>query len=525
MPLENGTDEKAVAMSHQSSSRATSFDIAIPATRGVRFSVNRFACLFLATLATSGCGKEEASHYESSSKPPTVRVINPVPRDIIRIVGQPSFVEAYERTSIFPKLTAYIDKWIVDIGDKVKKGDVLATLFVPELVEDFGTKKATVKLDEEKIELARKVVVVNEANVQAADARLEEARSILAKYQAEMDRWDTQVKRLSKEVERGVVDPQVLLEATDQFKSSTAARNESNATIKRAEAELLSAQASLAKAKVDVLVAQADLGVATSEQRRLEAWVGYLTLTSPFDGIIFARNANTFDFVMPATGDPSADRRAPALSPSGMAAPIYVVDRTDVVRIFIDVPEQDANYVKIGSKASVLIRAYRDDPISGTITRTSWALNVQSRTLRAEIDLKNPGSEILPGMYAYANVTIERPGVSAVPTTAITHTGDMTFCWTYKEGRAERTEVRTGISDGEWIEITNLHDKKTAKGGASWKPVTGSEQVIVGDLTILADGDKVDADTSSIGSKSAQKALSPGTHRLETRSVAREETP
>ena len=138
--------------------------------------------------------------------------------EIVRDVGQPSFIEAFERTSIYPKLTAYIDKWIVDIGDKVKKGDVLATLFVPELVEDFGTKKATVKLDEERVELARKLVEVAEADVKAAEARLVEAQAILAKYQAEVDRWDTEVKRLTHEVDRGVVDPQILNESTNQWK-------------------------------------------------------------------------------------------------------------------------------------------------------------------------------------------------------------------------------------------------------------------------------------------------------------------
>ena len=58
----------------------------------------------------------------------------------------------------------------MDIGDKVKKGDVFATLFVPEMVEDFGTKKATVELDKERIELALKMVKVAEADVQAAAA-------------------------------------------------------------------------------------------------------------------------------------------------------------------------------------------------------------------------------------------------------------------------------------------------------------------------------------------------------------------
>ena len=63
----------------------------------------------------------------------------------------------------------------MDIGDKVKKGEVLATLFVPELVEDLGTKKATVKLDEERIDLAHKMVDVADADVKAAEANLDEA--------------------------------------------------------------------------------------------------------------------------------------------------------------------------------------------------------------------------------------------------------------------------------------------------------------------------------------------------------------
>ena len=60
-------------------------------------------------------------------------MVHPQLRKIVRIVGQPSFVQSYERTSIYPKLTAFIEKWNVDIGDKVQKGDVLADLFVPEL--------------------------------------------------------------------------------------------------------------------------------------------------------------------------------------------------------------------------------------------------------------------------------------------------------------------------------------------------------------------------------------------------------
>ncbi len=466
-------------------------------------------CL-MAALVAPGCGHEAKVDFTTVSKPPTVQVINPPVRTIVRVVGQPSFIESYERTSVFPKLTGYIEKWNVDIGDKVKKGDTLATLFVPELVEDLGTKNATVELDKQRIELARKVVTVAEADVKSADASLAEARAMLDKFEAMVERWDSEVKRLTNEVNRGVVDPQVLLESTNQLKSSTAAREAAKATISRARADLLSREATLAKAKVDVGVAQASLSVAVSEAKRMEAWVGYLKLPAPFDGVIVARNANTFDFVLPSTGDPTAMHDAPHLSPGG-AAPIYVVDRTDIVRVFVDIPEQDANYIHIGTKATVLAKGYRDRPISGAVTRTSWALNVKSRTLRAEIDLPNPNSQLLPGMYAYAKVIIERPGVHALPLAAITHSGEKTYCWKNENGKAVRSEIQTGVSDGEWIEVTNYQLPPASDGADPWVPVNGSEQVILGDLSILADGGPIEIApaTAKVEAKVASASPSP----------------
>ena len=459
--------------------------------------------LALAALA-AGCKHKEESRYTSVSRPQPVQVVKPTPRTIVRIVGQPSFIESYERTSIYPKLTGYIEKWNVDIGDKVKKGDVLAKLFVPELVEDFGTKKATVVLDQQRVELAQKLVQVAAADLKAAEAALSEARAILGKYTAEVERWDVEVKRLDREVKRNVVDPQILLESTNQLKSSTAARDAAQASIDKAQADVLSREAALAKAQVDVQVAQADLAVAESEKKRIEAWVGYITLPAPYDGVIVTRNANTGDFVQPSTGDPTAMQRSPNLSPSGLAAPIYTVDRTDVVRIFVDVPEQDANFVQNGTKASVLVRAFSEEPIAGSVTRTSWALNVKSRTLRAEIDLPNPESRLLPGMYAYAKVVVERPNTMSLPASALVRSGDQAYFWTYRDGKAYRSEIRTGITDGEWFEVIDMRpDASTSKGAADWKSIDGSEQVILGDLSILTEGEAVEIVLPEAGAKPA----------------------
>src|SRR6185312_3159899 len=147
----------------------------------------RLVFWLLAALAMPGCGHKPKVDHSSIATPPTVKLITPKVRNIGRVVGQPSFIESYERTSIYPKLTGYIEKWNVDIGDKVKKGEVLAKLFVPELVEDFETKNATVKLDEENVELARKLVQVADPDVKAAKARPDEAKAILDKFKAEVE--------------------------------------------------------------------------------------------------------------------------------------------------------------------------------------------------------------------------------------------------------------------------------------------------------------------------------------------------
>jgi multidrug efflux pump subunit AcrA (membrane-fusion protein) len=485
------------------------------------------SCL-LAAIAAAGCGGEPEAAATNAPGPPSVHVIHPQPRSIDRVIAQPSFVESYERSSVYPKLSGYIDSWDVDIGDRVKKGDVLAKLFVPELREDLETKKRTVELDVKRVRLAKEALRVAQADVKAAKARLEEAKALVDKYKSDVTRWDSEVTRLAREVKRGVVDPQVLLESRNQLGMSTAAWKAALATVAKADAEVLSKEAAAAQAEVAVETASAELSVARSEEKRVEALVGYLVLPAPFDGIIVVRNANTFDFVLPAAGDPTAMPRSPGLSPGGRAAPVYVVDRTDIVRIFVDIPEHDANFVHAGSPASVLIQAYRDEPISASVTRTAWALNVKSRTLRAEIDLPNTDGKILPGMYAYGFVSITHPNVFAVPRGALDYRGETTFFWSSDNGRAVKTEVQTGVADDEWVELTRrrpagmarvISEKSKAGPGAkeaqmaadakSWRPIDGSEQVIVGDLTLLADKEPVQLAPEGEGEEGGSG--SPGT--------------
>jgi len=239
---------------------------------------------------------------------PTVTLTHPAKRDILRVVGQPAFVNAYEQTSVFPKLTGFIEKWNVDIGDKVKKDQVLATLFIPELVEEHRLKKAKVELDRVLVDQSRKMVDAADGTLRAAVAKVGQARADVGKFEAEVVRWQSEVKRLTGLVEQRVVDKQILDESTRQLRSNEAARDAALSAVLVAEAQRVARDADLAKAKVDVQAAEAQVKVSDADEKRVSALVGYIELKSPFDGIVVLRNANRGDFTQGASGDQTANK-------------------------------------------------------------------------------------------------------------------------------------------------------------------------------------------------------------------------
>ncbi len=91
------------------------------------------------------------------------------------------------------------------------------------------------------------------------------------------------------------------------------------------------------------------------------------------------------------------------------------------------------------------------------------------------------------------------------------HSGDQTFCWLYQDGHARRVEIQTGVSDGEWIEVTNLERPRAKPTDHPWKRINGSEQVILGDLSTLADGAPV-----KVASAQGQTEVASTANPLET---------
>jgi RND family efflux transporter MFP subunit len=309
-------------------------------------------------------------------------------------------------------------------------------------------------------------------------------------YQADIVRWESEVGRLRQMVEQGVVNRDVLDETQKQLSSSRATRDAALAAVAARDAARISAQADLDKAKIDVETAKAQVKVAEADERRTAALLAYTKVTAPYDGVITVRNANTGDYVQAATGDKSTFR----------SSPMFVIARDDLVRIFVDVPEDYARHVRAGTKASVRAETLSSLEIKTAVARTSWSLIPRTRTLRAEIDLPTKNTYLpsksndfsaandnglRPGKYVNTKLIVERLGVSMLPEEAIVASGNQTYCYLLRDGKAAKTAVVPGMRDGAWIEVTKM------KIGDHWVRVSGGEDVIVDHLDELTDGQTV----------------------------------
>ena len=328
----------------------------------------------------------------------------------------------------------------MDIGDRVRKGQLLAELWVPELVEDFHQKEATVIHDEALIVQAREMLRAAEANYNWAGARLRLAEASKLKAEADVIRWKAQYHRDGKLAKKEYVSREGLEITTDQFQSAEAAKAEAVAAVEAAQAAQAESNAQRAKAVADLRVAEARLRVAHADRDHAAAILSYSRIEAPYEGVISRRGTDTGTYVQPP-----ASSRTSASSPS----PLFEVVRTDLVRIFVDVPESDAPFVRDGGTAQVRVQALWDREFSGCVVRSSWLLDNQTRTLRTEIDLSNSEGHLRPGMYATARLIVEHPRALTVPSSAVFHQDDQDWVIQVVRGNAVRTPVKLGLRGGQ----------------------------------------------------------------------------
>jgi RND family efflux transporter MFP subunit len=397
-----------------------------------------------------------------------VRVVKPELRKIARTVDQPGAIRADLEAPLIAKVSGYVKLVRKDIGDVVKEGDVLAEISVPELDAEAKHKEALVKQARSAVDLAKIQTESIQAQISTSKALIAEAKAGLLKTEALVARWRSEAQRLTALAKNNVVDEQARDEVIFQLRSAESAHEESKAKVVSAEAVATRWQVELRKAAGDVLAEEAKLEVANAELLRVRALVEYKTIRAPFDGTITRRLVDPGHFLQLGKSDV-------LLSIANFAK----------VRVQVDVPELDAALLKKGDAASIRIQALGDRVFAGEVSRLSLALDPQSRTLRAEIDLSNADGVLRPGMYAYVKLSLELPAVRTVPANALFKAGETMACFLVRDGKAVRVRVKAGRSDGNYFEVVQLQK------GIEWIPFTGDEMIIANPPANLADGSPV----------------------------------
>jgi HlyD family secretion protein len=437
----------------------------------------------------AGCNRPSVGAPQSTALTPAgqtavaVQLVKPARNTISRTISQPGSIQAYEQTPLFSKIAGYVQKPNVDIGDRVSKGAVLAELWVPEMEVDLAQKQALVGQAEAEVKQAQEAVAVAEANFQSAEAKVQATQASRLRAEAQRQRAQSQYDRLAKAGRGGVIGQEDVEEVRLGYEAAKAGLAEVDAQIRSAQADREASRARWEKTKADKIVAEAHLEVAKKNRDVAKTLLEYRVIVAPFAGVVTQRYVDTGHFVQPATG------------PNSQA--LFVVMRTDVMRIRVQVPEAETDWVNQGTSARIRIPALQAYELTGKVTRTSWSLDRATRTLLAEIDVPDQGGKLRPGMYAYATIVAERPNLLTLPVSAVVTEGDVnqgyrTFCFLVEDGKARRTAIEIGARDNRLVEVLKKQARPGQSAGeAKWEEFTGKEEVVETIPAGLHDGQPV----------------------------------
>ena len=141
-------------------------------------------------------------------------------------------------------------------------------------------------------------------------------------------------------------------------------------------------------------------------------------MLAPFSGTVIQRNVDVGALI--TAGSPTDNTAVAPTSVSGAANGLFEVAQVDRLRVFVNVPQAFASNVRSGLPVQLTVRGQQDAPVVASITRTSNALDPGTRTLLAQIDIPNPASRLLPGMFVYVTLKISPSGTRwRVPATAV----------------------------------------------------------------------------------------------------------
>jgi len=310
----------------------------------------------------------------------------------------------------------------------VKAGQELVKIDVPEMQKAYERSVAEAKRLESDVARAEAAQQVAAAQVQQASAEIQKSEAQVAAVQSEFDRVNGLVKT-------GVVTGKVKDEAENRLRAAKAQL----AAIKQS---LNVAKANANAAAAEVAAAKSAATVAAKSLEEMATLIGYASIKAPFSGVITQRNVDHGDLV-----SDSAKTRSDK--------PLYVVAKTDVIRVSAEIPERDAVWVRKGHAAEIRFPSLPGKTFEGRVARTSGSLDAKTRSLTVEVDLPNKEGEILGNMFGTMVVSVKRNAALVVPAGSIRFdlTGSEKIAYVVRDNAIAHVPVTTGMDDGHRIEI------------------------------------------------------------------------
>lgn len=397
-----------------------------------------------------------------------IDVVKPHRGRIVRPLDLPATVEAFEQADLYAKVSGYVSEVKVDLGDRVKAGQHLATLDVPEYAKELleakaqkAAKEAAAKASQAGVPAAAAAIKAAESAIKAADAHIQQTQAALnvSKKQTEHYRIDaalkeTNLKRKEALFKDKVITDQEMDDFRTQWEIAKTDLGTAEVKVFAAEADILGAQSArdVAVSQKEIAVSQKEVAVAqqlaaeslvqvaAAQIEKINTLMEYTRIVAPFDGTITRRTIDRGALVQAATAT--------------RTMPVFSLQRIDKVRVFADVPETELGFIGLGGPVRVKGYGATAAFVEGKITRTSDTLNAASRTMKVEIDLDNPSGKLLPGMYVQAVFDVDaRENALAIPKSAVIPQGTDRVVYVVRDGHAVRTLVKLGIDDGTRIEV------------------------------------------------------------------------
>jgi len=310
----------------------------------------------------------------------------------------------FQVVDVHAKVAGYIRKIYVDVGDKVKAGQVMAVLEVPELSAQILGAEASVKRSEDAIRRAQSEMVrakSSHAATHLAYSRLKQASDARPGLIAEQELDDALAKDQESEA---------------QVESETAALSETNN----------------------------QLSIAQAERKQLAAMESYTQITAPFDAVVTKRYADTGSLIQSGTAS------------NTQAMPVVQLAEWSKLRLVVPVPESAVSSIHLGTIVKVKVpdlnRAFE-----GKVARFADALSDETRTMHTEIDVDNKSGALVEGMYAETSVVLQhKDDALAIPTQAIARNGSKaTVLIVDAQNRIEEREVTIGEEGDNRVEVTS----------------------------------------------------------------------